>query len=154
MTNDLQFRPTDSQFLLNPFPWLAQMRREAPVYYGTKWQCWMAFRCADVAEVLGDRISPWDIFDRKDEKVFVMILHPDGRHETADVEPLAEGATNLWTSEEQTTVIQRAGASRFRHLKPISRSSRVYVSRKLSLRRTLTNMKVPALFLAKCRASV
>lgn len=28
MTNDLQFLPTDSQFLLNPFPWLAKMRRE------------------------------------------------------------------------------------------------------------------------------
>ena len=47
----------------------------------------------------GDRISLWDILDREDEKVFATILHPDGRHEIADVEPLAEGATNIWTSE-------------------------------------------------------
>ena len=38
MTSNLQFLPTDSQFLLNPFPWLAKMRREAPVFYDTEQQ--------------------------------------------------------------------------------------------------------------------
>lgn len=41
---------SDSQFLLSPFPWLAKMRREAPVFYDTKQQAWMVFRYEDVAQ--------------------------------------------------------------------------------------------------------
>jgi len=46
----------------------------------------------------GDRISLWDIIDGDKEHAFATLLHPDGRHEIVDVEPLAEGATSIWTS--------------------------------------------------------
>jgi predicted secreted hydrolase len=46
----------------------------------------------------GDRISLWDIIDGDKEHAFATVLHPDGRHEIIDVEPLAEGATSIWTS--------------------------------------------------------
>ena len=44
MTADVQFLPTDSQFLLSPFSWLAKMRQSAPVFYDTEQQLWMVFR--------------------------------------------------------------------------------------------------------------
>ena len=47
----------------------------------------------------GDRISLWDILDSGKEQAFATILHPDGRHELVDIEPLAKGATQIWTSE-------------------------------------------------------
>src|SRR5260370_13377547 len=46
----------------------------------------------------GDRISLWDIIDGDREHAFATMLHPDGRHEVVDVEPVAEGATSIWTS--------------------------------------------------------
>src|ERR1700716_721722 len=46
----------------------------------------------------GDRISLWDIIDGDKEHAFATMLHPDGRHEIVDVEPLAEGATSIWKS--------------------------------------------------------
>ncbi|WP_427162232.1 cytochrome P450 [Aliinostoc sp. HNIBRCY26] len=58
MTTVSKSQPTDSQFLLNPFAWLAKMRREAPVFYSTEHQCWMVFRYNDVSRVL----SEWKSF--------------------------------------------------------------------------------------------
>jgi predicted secreted hydrolase len=46
----------------------------------------------------GDRISLWDIIDGDKEHAFATLLHPDGRHYIVDVEPLAQGATSIWTS--------------------------------------------------------
>jgi hypothetical protein len=46
----------------------------------------------------GDRISLWDIIDGEKEHAFATMLHPDGRHEIVDVEPLAAGATSIWKS--------------------------------------------------------
>jgi hypothetical protein len=46
----------------------------------------------------GDRISLWDIIDGDKEHAFATLLHPDGGHEIVDVEPLAQGATSIWTS--------------------------------------------------------
>jgi hypothetical protein len=46
----------------------------------------------------GDRISLWDIIDGDKEHAFATMLHPDGRHEIVDVEPLADGATSIWKS--------------------------------------------------------
>jgi predicted secreted hydrolase len=57
-----------------------------------KWS-WMGI-CLDN----GDRISLWDIIDGDKEHAFATLLHPDGRHEIVDVEPLALGATNIWIS--------------------------------------------------------
>ena len=61
MTNDLQFLPTDPQFLLNPYSWLAKMRSRAPVFYNKEQQCWMVFRYDDVERVL----SEWKTFSSK-----------------------------------------------------------------------------------------
>ncbi|MEH2089769.1 cytochrome P450 [Nostoc sp.] len=61
MTAVLQFLPTDSQFLLSPFSWLAKMRREAPVFYDREHQHWMVFRYDDVTQVL----SEWKAFSSK-----------------------------------------------------------------------------------------
>ncbi|MEH2411148.1 lipocalin family protein [Nostoc sp.] len=47
----------------------------------------------------GDRISLWDILDNGKEQAFATVLHPNGRHELVDIEPLAKDATNIWTSE-------------------------------------------------------
>jgi predicted secreted hydrolase len=57
-----------------------------------KWS-WMGI-CLDN----GDRISLWDIIDGDKEHAFATLLHPDGRHEIVDVEPLAQGATSIWPS--------------------------------------------------------
>ncbi len=46
----------------------------------------------------GGRISLWDIIDGDKEHAFATLLHSDGRHEIVDVEPLAQGATSIWTS--------------------------------------------------------
>ncbi|NMF66996.1 cytochrome P450 [Brasilonema octagenarum] len=64
MTSDLQFRPTDPQFLLNPYPWLAKMRQEAPVFYDKEQQAWMMFRYDDVERVS----SQWKTFSSKSPK--------------------------------------------------------------------------------------
>ena len=64
MTNDLQFLPTDPQFLLNPYPWLAKMRQEAPVFYDKEQQAWMVFRYDDVKRAL----SEWKTFSSKTPK--------------------------------------------------------------------------------------
>ncbi|MEH2138814.1 cytochrome P450 [Nostoc sp.] len=58
MTSDLQFRPTDPQFLLNPYPWMAKMRQEAPAFYDPEQQAWMVFRYSDVKRAL----SEWKTF--------------------------------------------------------------------------------------------
>ncbi|MBP5975776.1 cytochrome P450 [Brasilonema sp. CT11] len=64
MTNDLQFLPTDPQFLLNPYSWLAKMRQEAPVFYDKEWQAWMVFHYDDVERVS----SQWKTFSSKSPK--------------------------------------------------------------------------------------
>ena len=46
----------------------------------------------------GDRISLWDIIEGDKEHAFATMLHPDGRHEIVDVEPLAKDATSIWKS--------------------------------------------------------
>jgi hypothetical protein len=46
----------------------------------------------------GDRISLWDLIEGDKEHAFATMLHPDGRHEIVDVEPLAEGAASVWKS--------------------------------------------------------
>ncbi|MBW4474274.1 MAG: cytochrome P450 [Stenomitos rutilans HA7619-LM2] len=75
MTDNLQFQPIDSQFLLNPYPWLAQMRQEAPAFYDEAQQAWMVFRYDDVKHVL----SEWKTFSSKppqapDRKDFTQAL--------------------------------------------------------------------------------
>src|ERR1700737_4025574 len=57
-----------------------------------KWS-WMGI-CLDN----GDRISLWDIIDGDKEHAFATLVHPDGRHQIVDVEPLAKGATSIWKS--------------------------------------------------------
>ncbi|MEH2170002.1 MAG: cytochrome P450 [Nostoc sp.] len=64
MTSDLQFRPTDPQFLLNPYPWMAKMRQEASVFYDPEQQAWMVFRYDDVKRAS----SEWKTFSSKSPK--------------------------------------------------------------------------------------
>ncbi|MEH1902628.1 MAG: alpha/beta hydrolase fold domain-containing protein [Nostoc sp.] len=64
MTSDLQFLPTDPQFQLNPYPWLAKMRQETSAFYDTEQQAWMLFRYDDVERVL----SEWKTFSSKPPK--------------------------------------------------------------------------------------
>jgi len=51
----------NSELFGNPFPWYAQMRREAPVFYDAEQQCWMVFRYEDVKQVFAD----WQKFSSK-----------------------------------------------------------------------------------------
>lgn len=50
-----------SLVLGNPFPWYAQMRRQAPVFYDPEQQCWMVFGYQDVKRVF----SEWQTFSSK-----------------------------------------------------------------------------------------
>jgi predicted secreted hydrolase len=70
-----------------------QWGQMAPSFWAhMKWS-WMGISLDN-----GDRISLWDIIDGDKEHAFATLLHPDGRHEIVDVEPLAQGATSIWTS--------------------------------------------------------
>jgi predicted secreted hydrolase len=70
-----------------------QWGQMAPSFWAhMKWS-WMGISLDN-----GDRISLWDIIDGDKEHAFATVLHPDGRHEIVDVEPLSEGATSIWTS--------------------------------------------------------
>ena len=70
-----------------------QWGQMAPSFWAHKQWSWMGISLDN-----GDRISPWDIIDSDKEHAFATMLHPDGRHEIVDVEPLAEGATSIWKS--------------------------------------------------------
>ncbi|HEY9736670.1 MAG TPA: cytochrome P450, partial [Trichocoleus sp.] len=50
-----------SLVLGNPFPWYAQMRRQAPVLFDPEQQCWMVFSYEDVKRVF----SEWQTFSSK-----------------------------------------------------------------------------------------
>jgi len=70
-----------------------QWGQMAPSFWAhMKWS-WMGISLDN-----GERISLWDIIDGDKEHAFATLLHPDGRHEIVDVEPLAQGATSIWTS--------------------------------------------------------
>jgi cytochrome P450 len=51
----------NSELFGNPFPWYAQMRREAPVFYDAEQKSWMVFRYEDVKRVFAD----WQTFSSK-----------------------------------------------------------------------------------------
>jgi Lipocalin-like domain/CrtC N-terminal lipocalin domain len=70
-----------------------QWGQMAPSFWAHKQWSWMGISLDN-----GDRISLWDIIDGDKEHAFATLLHPDGRHEIVDVEPLAKGATSVWTS--------------------------------------------------------
>ena len=71
-----------------------QWGQMAPSFWTEKHWSWMGISLDN-----GDRISLWDIIDGDQEHAFATLLHPDGRHQIVDVEPLAKGATNIWKSE-------------------------------------------------------
>jgi hypothetical protein len=70
-----------------------QWGQMAPRFWAHMQWSWMGISLDN-----GDRISLWDIIDGDKEHAFATMLHPDGRHEIVDVEPLAQGATSIWTS--------------------------------------------------------
>ena len=69
-----------------------QWGRMGPSFLNKKWT-WMGI-CLDN----GIRITLSDIFEGDQEHAFATMLHPDGRHEIVDVEPLAKGSTSIWKS--------------------------------------------------------
>ena len=70
-----------------------QWGQMAPSFWAHMQWTWMGISLGN-----GDRISLWDIIDGDREHAFATMLHPDGRHEVVDVEPVAQGATSIWTS--------------------------------------------------------
>jgi len=70
-----------------------QWGQMAPSFWAHMQWTWMGISLDN-----GDRISLWDIIDGDREHALATMLHPDGRHEVVDVEPVAEGATSIWTS--------------------------------------------------------
>jgi hypothetical protein len=70
-----------------------QWGQMAPYFWVHKQWSWMGISLDN-----GDRIGLWDIIDSGKEHAFATLLHPDGHHEIVDIEPLAEGATSIWTS--------------------------------------------------------
>ncbi len=63
---------------------------------------WRRFQWSWIGMVLdnGVRISLWDIVENGGSHAFATVLHPNGRHEIVDVEPLAIGASKHWTSPD------------------------------------------------------
>ena len=49
------FRPTDPEFLANPYPTYARLRREAPILYYEPWDKWIVTRHGDINSLLRDR---------------------------------------------------------------------------------------------------
>jgi lipocalin-like protein/hydroxyneurosporene synthase CrtC len=70
-----------------------QWGQMAPSFWAHMQWSWMGISLDN-----GDRISLWDIIDGDKEHAFATLLHPDGRHEIVDVEPLAKDATSIWKS--------------------------------------------------------
>ena len=46
----------------------------------------------------GDEVAIWDIVNATSENSFATVLEPDGTTEVASVTPLANGASDYWTS--------------------------------------------------------
>ncbi len=70
-----------------------QWGRLGPSFWTHKKWTWLGISLDN-----GIHISLSDIFEGDKEHSFATTLHPDGRHEIVAVEPLAEGATNIWKS--------------------------------------------------------
>ncbi|XXR65726.1 lipocalin family protein [Sorangium sp. So ce388] len=46
----------------------------------------------------GDALAIWDIVNHETEESWATVLHRDGTHEVVEVEPMADGADEIWTS--------------------------------------------------------
>jgi cytochrome P450 len=51
----VSFRPTDPEFLADPYPTYARLRREAPIFFHRPWGKWILTRHRDVDSLLRDR---------------------------------------------------------------------------------------------------
>ena len=54
-TTGTLFRPTDPEFLADPYPTYARLRREAPIAWYEPWRAWIVTRHGDVNALLRDR---------------------------------------------------------------------------------------------------
>jgi hypothetical protein len=70
-----------------------QWGQMAPSFWAHHQWSWM-----EISLDNGDCISLWDIIEGDKEHAFATMLHPDGRHEIVDVEPLAKDAASIWKS--------------------------------------------------------
>ena len=51
----MTFRPTDPDFLQNPYPTYARLRAENPIFFYQPWGKWVLTRHEDVSALLRDR---------------------------------------------------------------------------------------------------
>jgi hypothetical protein len=70
-----------------------QWGQMAPSFWAHHQWSWM-----EISLDNGDCISLWDIIEGDKEHAFATMLHPDGRHEIVDIEPLAKDAASIWKS--------------------------------------------------------
>ncbi|MEX2542449.1 MAG: cytochrome P450 [Trueperaceae bacterium] len=54
-TGATSFRPSAGDFLENPYPTYARLRRETPIFYHEPWRKWILTRHADIDALLRDR---------------------------------------------------------------------------------------------------
>jgi cytochrome P450 len=54
-SGEVSFRPTDPEFLADPYPTYARLRREAPIFFHRPWGKWILTRHADIDRLLRDR---------------------------------------------------------------------------------------------------
>src|SRR5260370_13159168 len=71
---DLEFRPFQSPYLENPFPFFAHYRREMPVFFSPTVGMWVVTRYADVQTVVKDP----QLFSSKKAFTFPASLTPEG----------------------------------------------------------------------------
>jgi cytochrome P450 len=52
---EVTFRPTDPEFLRDPYPTYARLRRQAPIFFHAPWGKWILTRHRDIDRLLRDR---------------------------------------------------------------------------------------------------
>lgn len=73
--------------------WLDRQWGPVPVTDPSMRWTWM-----NIALSNGDQLAIWDVLDNQAQNSWVTVLHPDGSYQLAGVRPLAEDASEFWTS--------------------------------------------------------
>ena len=79
-------------FRISGSSWLDRQWGPVPLTVTSRWT-WMNLGLSN-----GDQLALWDIVDAPAEHAWVTVLHPDGSYDLAAVTPVADGASDFWTS--------------------------------------------------------
>jgi hypothetical protein len=83
----------DEKYAIRGTSWLDRQWGEMPMAL-TRWT-WMNLIMPN-----GDKVVIWDAIGEASEHSWATVLHSDGSYDVVEVEPLARGASKLWTSPD------------------------------------------------------